>query len=138
MKKLPKNLMLWIIGILFIMSVFPGQGTKAANQQALVMQDYSCETDTDCPKCVGGGIIAYNESDSNFFGDLSYAKCDAEKKKCILSDACLVWDCGDKQTQDGTCNSIKKTLLDNTIVKFNENPWIILFIIGLIVAFFML
>lgn len=133
-KKLPKNWLMWAIGILFVMSVMPGEGSKAANQQAIVATQYSCTVDTDCPKCVGGGLIDYNASSSNFLGELSYADC--LEGVCQMSDACLIWDC--PTGADPSCQSIKQTLLDNTFVKFNDNPMLLILTLGLVVAYFML
>lgn len=140
-KKLPKNLWLWVVGILFVMSVMPGEGTKAASQQAIVATEYICNEDADCPVCVGGGFIEYNESDDNFLGELSYAKC--VDSKCELSDACVIWECPSGSTRDVDgeiipCKSVKQTILDNTIGKFNDSPAILLLIVGLVLAYIML
>lgn len=134
MKKLPKNWLLWIIGALFVMSMMPGEGTKASDQQTIVASKYTCTTKDDCPSCVLGGIVEYQEINTTFFGELSYAECVGGV--CELSDACIIWDC--PPTADPECKSVKQTILDNTIGKVNENPK--LFFIGalFIVAFFML
>ena len=123
---------MWIVGILFVMSVMPGDGTKAADQQAIVMSEYTCTADKDCPVCVGGGIEKFNESDQTFLGELSASQC--VNNACVLSDACLIWDCGNA----ADCNSIKKTLLDNTIERANDNPSLLLLGGGIIAAFMLL
>ncbi len=141
--KLPKNWIIWLVGIFFIMSVMPGEGTKAEDNQAIVATEYLCSTVDDCPKCTGGGLIEFNETaeEHGFFEELSFSDC--VNGKCELSDACIVWDCpegAELETDDGPvpCESVKQTLLDNTIGRFNENPVMFLLIIGLIVAYFML
>ena len=131
-----KEYWLWIIGILFVMSIMPGEGTKASSQQALVESNYICTSDSQCPKCVGGGIISINESntDPGFLEELSYGKC--IEGKCQLSDACLIWDC--PVGSDATCKSVKQTLLDNTIGRMNDNPISLFGLIGLAVALLLL
>ena len=124
--------LMWVIAILFVMSMMPGEGTKAADQQAIVDSTYTCSVDEDCPVCVGAGLVDYNETDPGFLGELSYSECSGGT--CQLSDACLVWDCGEA----GDCDSIKQTLLDNTIGRFNDNPTGLIILIGLIIAFLML
>lgn len=134
-KKLPKNILIWAVGILFIMSIYPGQGEKAASQQAIISTDYTCTEDTDCPTCVGG-FTEINESilveDFSFFEEIAYAKC--ETGTCQLSEFCIVWDCG----TDLSCESVKQTLLDNTIAKLRDRPIVFLGIVGLIIAMLML
>lgn len=140
--KISKTQVLWLIGILFVMSVTPGEGTKVSDQQALVTTDYLCTTVDDCPTCVGGGIYDYNATDPSFLGELSYVECVGGR--CEMSDACLIWSCPPSAQKLNTtgglvdCESVKQTILDNTIQKFNENPVILLLIIGAIVAFIML
>lgn len=142
--KLPKNAMLWVIGILFAMSVIPGNGEKAADQQAIVVSDYICTTSADCPVCVGAGLFEVNETlgtDLPFGQELSYAECVAGK--CEMSEYCLVWDCpADSmlETEDGNvaCSSIKQTVLDNTIGRLSGNPLLIIGIVGGIIVFLML
>lgn len=144
-KKLPKNWLIWLVGLLFVMSVMPGEGEKAANQQAIIATDYTCTEDTDCPTCVGGfteinGSIA--EEDFTFFEEIAYAKCEAGT--CRLSEFCIVWDCpAGSTTLNATggivpCESVKQTLLDNTIAKLRDNPALFLGLIALIAALFML
>lgn len=123
-----------VIGVLFAMSIIPGQGIKAGNQQAMISyEEYPCTTNADCPTCVGGGIEEYNVSNPTYLGELSGGYCSAGK--CVLSDSCLIWSCPESQAD---CKSVKQTLLDNTIGKFNQNPMLLVLIIGLIIAFLML
>lgn len=134
--KLNRNMLLWIVGILFIMSVMPGEGTKAASQEAIVSTDYTCNIDSDCPKCVGKGLADANAT--AFPGELSYAAC--VNHRCDLSEYCLVWDCGNSQLANGTsspiaCKSVKRTLLDNTLVKLNQHPMWLFIGAGLLIAF---
>lgn len=141
--KITQTQMLVVIGILFFMSVLPGEGTKVADQQALVTTDYLCTTVDECPTCVGGGISEFNASDPTTLGELSFTEC--IEGRCKMSDACLIWDCptgAAKLNVSGgaaeECKSVKQTILDNTIQRFNENPVILLLIIGAIVAFVLL
>ena len=138
MKK--KNLLLWAIGILFVMSFLPGTGTKAANQQAIVATEYTCSANTDCPVCTGAGIEKFNETDPTFLGELSYANCvkpsGSSTGVCHLSDACLVWDCPNGASSN--CKSIKKTILENTFGLVNKNPLLLIGIIALVVVYFIL
>ena len=125
--KFDKNILLWIVGALFIMSVMPGEGTKAASQQAIVSTNYICNVKEYCPKCVGAGLAKANAT--AFPGELSYADC--IDSRCELSEYCLVWDCGNSQLFNGTgnapCKSVKRTLLDNTLVKVNQHPALLFF-----------
>lgn len=119
------------------MSIMPGEGNKASDQQAIVTTEFSCSKDTDCPTCVGGlDFLAANETkptdEFTFIEELAYGKC--ENSKCQLSDSCLIWDCGTVED----CNSIKKTVLDNTVEKINKRPGLLIFAIIVGVAFFML
>ena len=146
MKKLPENWLMWAIGILFVMSIMPGQGIKAADQQAIIETDYLCSVSTDCPVCVGGfadatGIL---ESNLTFFEELAYAKCD-NNGKCRISEYCLVWGCptGSYRTNESgganiPCKSVKTTVLDNTLMKVNENPKLFLGIVVLFIVWLML
>lgn len=143
--KFDTNKIIVLIALLFIASMIPcdylgsciGNGTKAADQQAIVSTEYTCATDKDCPSCAGGGIVKYNETAtgaSGFFGELSYAKC--VSGVCQLSDSCLVWQCGNSNTT--TCHSLKQTLLDNTLTKVNQHPGMLILGIILIALYFML
>lgn len=129
-----KNIIIWVIIVLFALSILPGEGQKAADQQAIVATEYSCIDDTDCPTCVGGFVTINStvEEDFTFLEELAYAQCD--NGYCRLSEYCLIWDCGNVEE----CISVKQTILDNTVVKFQENPIWLLAIIGLIVAYLML
>jgi hypothetical protein len=111
------------------MSITPGEGTKVSDQQALVATDYTCSVDEDCPVCIGAG---FEVEESEFLQELNSKRCIAGS--CELSDACLIWDCGNA----GECQSIKQTVLDNTVGRLNNNPIIFLLIVGLIIAFIML
>ena len=129
-----KNIIVWIVGILFIMSIMPGEGEKIdETQQSMVDTIYTCDTSSDCPKCVGGGIEEFNASDPSFLGELGHATC--EREVCQLSDACLIWDCGNTQAE---CSSVKQTLFDNTIGKFNESPGLFVAILALFAIYLML
>lgn len=135
--KLVQNVIIALTVIVLGLMLSPGQGMKAQSQQAIVATDYSCNVDKDCPKCVGGGVVDYNVSDDGFFGELSYAKC--LNKKCQLSDACLLWDCGGVNTvEPNSCKSIRQSLLDNTLGKINQNPFMLLLLVGLLAAYFYL
>src|SRR3990167_5123685 len=118
--KQSKGLLVFVV-ILFIASVLPGQGTKAANQQAIMATEYTCQKTADCPVCVGAGLAEPGQE--GFLQELSYSQC--VQGKCQLSDACLIWDCG----KSGNCNSIKQTLFDNTFVKLRDNSFILIVII---------
>lgn len=131
-KKFKREWLIWGVLILFAMSVMPGEGTKATDQQAIVETKYICETDEDCPTCIGGGLIKYNETEPSFFGELSYADC--LNGKCWLSDTCLIWDCGEVED----CKSVKQTILDNTLAKINQRPGLLFAGILLAIAYFML
>jgi len=134
-KNIKKEHIIWIVGILFFMSIYPGQGTKAVDQQAIVVTDNMCAVDTDCPVCVGGFAKlndTVKEDELTFFQELSYAKC--VSGKCRLSEYCLVWDCG----KSAGCDSVKQTLLDNTLSRLNENPALTLGIVALVVALLLL
>lgn len=138
--KFKPNRLIWVIAFFFIMSILPGEGTKAAgDQQAITQSIYVCEQDTDCPTCVGAGFADIDlekiEAGEFHLGELSFSECNTEVGLCDLSEYCLVWDCG--PTQQG-CDSIKQTILDNTIVRFQENPILLLGAIGLVVAFIFL
>lgn len=109
-----------IVLILFAMSIMPGEGSKAASQQAIKATEFTCQTNDDCPVCVGSGLV--NDSELN-------AQCISNE--CFLSDACLIWDCGTAED----CRSVKSTLLDNTVGRFNENPVLFIVAIGFILAF---
>lgn len=134
-KKFNKNILLWVIGILFVMSVMPGQGEKiAGDTQAITQSDIACTQDTDCPTCLGKGLSDFNESDPTFLGELSFSECNNEGF-CDLSEFCITWSCGDTQEN---CESVKQTILDNTILKLRDNPMLTLLIGAAVVAFFML
>jgi hypothetical protein len=163
MKQLPKNWLIWLVGILFVMSVMPSNGTKANDQQAIITSEYICSSDDDCPRCIGGyaDITGILEENLTFYEELAFGVCDTSKNRCRLSEYCLVWDCPksaaletDKECvtaadcKEGEtcpsgkcvaqCQSVRRTLLDNTIGKVRQNPKIFLFIgLGLI-AYFML
>lgn len=127
--KLKREHIVWLIGALFVMSIWPGTGTKALDQQAIVQTDYACSVPSDCPVCAGG-LFGINESKTeaelSFTEELSYASCVGGT--CRLTDLCIVWECPPGSTHldvEGNvipCTSIKQTLLDNTISKMNENP----------------
>jgi Na+-transporting methylmalonyl-CoA/oxaloacetate decarboxylase beta subunit len=126
MKKI-NPILLVIVSLLFVLSIIPGQGTKAANQQAIVGTEYTCTSSKDCPVCVGSGIE--KKDTESFLYELNSRTC--VNGKCQQSDACLVWDCGNV----AGCNSIKQTILDNTIVKINKYPIIIFLAIFLILIY---
>jgi len=144
-KKIPKNWLIFLVGILFVMSLIPGEGKKALSQEAIIATDWECNTALDCPICVGGfgNVTGIPESDLSFFEELAYAKCD-NNGKCRLSEYCLIWDCPEntfRVNETGgrvECSSVQRTLLDNTLVKFNENPKLIFGVILLIIVYFML
>ena len=146
--ELPKNWLIWAIGILFVMSIMPGEGTKAANQEAVTESEYICNLDTECPTCVGGysSIPAGTlESNLTFFEELAYAKCDTTINRCRLSEYCLVWGCPEgsyRVNETGganiPCVSVKQTLLDNTINKMSANPKLFLGAVVLIAIWLML
>lgn len=131
----------WLIlaGVIALMYFMPGTGFKAANQQSLIMSEVGCGSDLECPKCIGGGFEDYNPLNVTMLGELSYAKCKitapAVRGTCELSDMCTYWDCPTGATN---CESVKKTLLENTVEKFNKNPAILILVVGLVVAYFML
>lgn len=134
-KKFDSKIILWIVGILFVMSLFPGEGTKAASQQAVVNTDYTCTQATDCPTCIRLPVDINTSKaveEFTFLEELAYAQCTAGT--CELSEYCIVWDCGNAEN----CQEVKQTLLDNTIGKLQENPMYAIFGILLIVAYFML
>jgi len=120
-------LIIVILG-LFVLTLIPGEGTRASDQQAIVEKDYTCSVDADCPTCVGG-IAGTNVS---FFDELSYAKC--VNGKCHLSSSCLNWDCNNA----GGCTSIRQSLFDNLIAYFNTHILVLLLMIGLGVAWWQL
>jgi hypothetical protein len=143
--KLPKNWLIWVIGILFVMSVYPGEGTKAADQQAIIESEYGCSVDTDCPSCVGGFAdipVGALETNLTFYEELAYADC--VNSRCRLSEYCLIWNCPSGSVKinatlgESPCISVKQTLLDNTIRKASDNPKLFLGVIILVVVYLLL
>jgi hypothetical protein len=125
--KYHKERLIWILVVLFFMSIVPSNGYKAAGDtQAIVGTTFSCQTDTDCPQCIGAGIE--NASTDTFFGELSHSKC--VNGLCSLSDSCVYWDCNNAEN----CESVKATILQNTVGRFQESPALFLLIIGVILA----
>jgi hypothetical protein len=120
---------IWFIVLiaLFAMSVIPGDGNKATSQQAIVDTTYTCTAAADCPTCVGAGIKT--EDTEGYLAELNSKTCVGGV--CQQSDACLVWDCG----KAGGCNSIKQTILDNTIQKFNMYPFVLIGLIALLLVY---
>lgn len=125
------NWIIWVVLAFVAMNFIPGEGTKAADQQAIVSTQYSCATAADCPVCVMSGIA---EANTTGLGQFSYSACTGGK--CQLTEYCVVWDC--PPSASSNCQSVKRTLLDNTLGKLNQNPWYLVIAIGLIAALVML
>lgn len=129
--KFHQNRALYVLVALILLSIVPGQGEKVSQDtMSIVKSTYTCHQDSDCPSCVGAGIVKYNGTSSGYFGELSYQKCISGY--CHQSDTCMIWACGASQSN---CKSIKQTLLDNTITKLNNNPLLYLLIVGLVIAY---
>ena len=131
------NKVMWIVLAVFAMGIIPGTGFKADDKQALVVsKDITCGTYKDCPTCMGGfgeRTGAALVENATIFDELAYSQCVGGK--CELSEYCISWSCG---TDTVHCKSVKQTILDNTIAKLQNNPILVLAVIGGLVMFLLL
>lgn len=132
MVKFKQKWLIWIIFGVFLLNFIPGTGFKMpGSQQAIVASEFTCSQDSDCPTCVGAQFV--DEDPATFPGELGVSYCSAGK--CQLSEYCIVWDCGDTQQN---CDSIRQTILDNTFLRFQQNPTMFILLILGVVAWVML
>lgn len=110
-----------IIGILALMTILPGEGTKRTDigNFATVGTDIQCSSNTDCPTCIDE-VFSVNKTSVCVSG------------KCTVPDTCLYWDCGNAE------KCVRQTILDNTIQKFNQYPWILFALIAVTIIYIIL
>jgi hypothetical protein len=122
MNKKINIILIVIVGVITLLSILPGEGMKAADLNQFgkktsdVGTEYSCSTVEDCPSCV---------MDLSDFSNETKPMSSCSNGMCTLSDACVIWDCNEANN----CHSIRQTLLDNTVQKFNEHPGLLIFLI---------
>lgn len=123
MNKKISTYLLYALGIIVLLMIIPGNGQKMASADnfAMVNTKFACTSAATCPVCIDE-VFSANKSATCVSG------------KCVLPDTCLYWDCGKTEG----CHSIRQTILDNTIQKFNQFPWLLWALIGVIVTYILL